>query len=111
MQSFLLNLETEFYFLTGMDLEGFSGLVFGLLIFCLILFLIRFEKKREPLIHDVDLSNEIGNEKIAKINLSRSLIEMDQMDEAKRLLQEVLEEAPTNEEKKTIDQLFSKIGV
>ena len=57
MQSFLLNLETEFYFLTGMDLEGFSGLVFGLLIFCLILFLIRFEKKREPLIHDVDLSN------------------------------------------------------
>ena len=64
MQSFLLNLETEFYFLTGMDLEGLSGLVFGLLIFCLILFLIRFEKKREPLIHDVDLSNEIGNEKI-----------------------------------------------
>jgi len=33
------------------------------------------------------------------------------MDEAKRLLQEVLEEAPTNEEKKTIDQLLSKIGV
>ena len=46
MQSFLLNLETEFYFLTGMDLEGLSGLVFGLLIFCLILFLIRFEKKK-----------------------------------------------------------------
>ena len=111
MQSLLLNLETEFYFLTGMDLEGFSGLVFGLLIFCLILFLIRFEKKREALIHDVDFSNEIGNEKIAKINLSRSLIEMDQLDEAKRLLQEVLEEAPTNEEKKTVDQLLSKIGV
>ncbi len=111
MQNLLLNLETEFYFLTGIVLEGVSGLVLGLLIFCLFLFLIRFEKKREVLIHDVDFSNEIGDEKIAKINLSRSLIEMDQMDEAKRLLQEVLDEAPTKEEIRTVDQLLSKIGV
>lgn len=111
MQNLLLNLETEFYLFTGIDLEGISGLFIGLLIFCLLLFIIRFEKKREILIHDVDLSNEIGNEKLAKINLSRSLIEMDQKDEAIRLLQEVLEDTPSPEEKRNADQLLSKIGV
>ena len=111
MQNLLLNLETEFYLFTGIDLEGLSGLFIGLLIFCLFLFIIRFEKKREILIHDVDLSNEIGNEKLAKINLSRSLIEMDQKDEAIRLLQEVLEDTPSSEEKRNADQLLSKIGV
>ena len=111
MQNLLLSLETEFYLFTGIDLEGISGLFIGLLIFCLFLFIIRFEKKREILIHDVDLSNEIGNEKLAKINLSRSLIEMDQKDEAKRLLQEVLEDTPSSEEKRNADQLLSKIGV
>ena len=111
MQNLLLSLETEFYLFTGTDLEGISGLFIGLLIFCLFLFIIRFEKKREILIHDVDLSNEIGNEKLAKINLSRSLIEMDQKDEAKRLLQEVLEDTPSPEEKRNADLLLSKIGV
>ena len=111
MQNLLLNLETEFYLFTGIDLEGISGLLLGLTIFCLFLFIIRFEKKREILIHDIDLSNEIGNEKLAKINLSRSLIEMDQKDEAIRLLQEVLEDKPSPEEKRIADQLLSKIGV
>ena len=111
MQNLLLNLETEFYLFTGIDLEGISGLFLGLTIFCLFLSIIRFEKKREILIHDIDLSNEIGNEKLAKINLSRSLIEMDQKDEAIRLLQEVLEDTPSPEEKRNADQLLSKIGV
>ena len=111
MQNLLLNLETEFYLFTGIDLEGISGLFLGLTIFCLFLSIIRFEKKREILVHDVDLSNEIGNEKLAKINLSRSLIEMDQKDEAIRLLQEVLEDTPSPEEKRIADQLLSKIGV
>ena len=111
MQNLLLNLETEFYLFTGIDLEGISGLFFGLTIFCLFLFIIRFEKKGKILIHDIDLSNEIGNEKLAKINLSRSLIEMDQKDEAIRLLQEVLEDTPSPEEKRNADQLLSKIGV
>ena len=111
MQNLLLSLETEFYLFTGTDLEGISGLFIGLLIFCLFLFIIRFEKKREILIDDIDLSNEIGNEKLAKINLSRSLIEMDQKDEAIRLLQEVLKDTPSPEEKRNADQLLSKIGV
>ena len=111
MQNLLLSLETEFYLFTGTDLEGISGLFIGLLIFCLFLFIIRFENKREILIDDIDLSNEIGNEKLAKINLSRSLIEMDQKDEAIRLLQEVLKDTPSPEEKRNADQLLSKIGV
>ena len=57
---------------------------------------------------DTDISNEIGNEKTAKINLSRSLIEMDQLDEAKRLLEEVLKDNPTEKEENTIKSLLSK---
>ena len=59
-------------------------------------------------IRDRDISNEIGNEKTAKINLSRSLIEMDQLDEAKRLLEEVLKDNPTEKEENTIKSLLSK---
>jgi len=36
---------------------------------------------------------------------------MDQRDEAIRLLQEVLEDTPSPEEKRNADQLLSKIGV
>ena len=108
MENFLLSLETEFYFITGIYLEGFSGLLFGLLFFSLTLYLIKFERKQRPLVTDTDISNEIGNEKTAKINLSRSLIEMDQLDEAKRLLEEVLKDNPTEKEENTIKSLLSK---
>ena len=95
MDNLLLNLETEFYFITGVYLEGVSGLLFGLLFFSLAMYLIRFERKQNPILNNIDIANEIGDEKIAKINLSRSLIEMDQSDEAKRLLREVLDNEPT----------------
>ena len=89
-------------------MEGLSGLLFGLLFFSLTLYLIKFERKQRPLVTDTDISNEIGNEKTAKINLSRSLIEMDQLDEAKRLLEEVLKDNPTEKEENTIKSLLSK---
>ena len=108
MENFLLSLETEFYFITGIYLEGLSGLLFGLLFFSLTLLLIKFERKQRPLVTDTDISNEIGNEKTAKINLSRSLIEMDQLDEAKHLLEEVLKDNPTEKEENTIKSLLSK---
>ena len=108
MENFLLSLETEFYFITGIYLEGLSVLLFGLLFFSLTLLLIKFERKQRPLVTDTDISNEIGNEKTAKINLSRSLIEMDQLDEAKRLLEEVLKDNPTEKEENTIKSLLSK---
>ena len=70
MDNLLLNLETEFYFITGVYLEGVSGLLFGLLFFSLAMYLIRFERKQNPILNNIDIANEIGDEKIAKINLS-----------------------------------------
>ena len=110
MENFLLSLETEFYFITGIYLEGLSGLLFGLLFFSLTLLLIKFERKQRPLVTDTDISNEIGNEKTAKVNLSRSLIEMGQLDEAKRLLEEVLKDNPTEKEENIIKLLLTKIN-
>lgn len=110
MDNLLLNLETEFFFLTGVYLEGISGLVFGILIFSLLLSAIRYEKKQELPAIISDISNEIGDERIAKINLSRSLIEMGQEKEAKRLLDELLQDNPTQEEKRLVSNLFKKIN-
>jgi len=110
MDNLLLNLETEFYFITGVYLEGVSGLVLGILIFNLAIYLIRFERNQNPVINNIEISNEIGDEKIAKINLSRSLVEMDQPDEAKRLLDEVLDNDPTEEERALAIKILEKIG-
>ena len=110
MENFLSRLETEFYLITGIYFEGLSGLVLGLLFFSLTLFLIRYKREQRPLVTDTDISNEIGNEKTAKVNLSRSLIEMGQLDEAKRLLEEVLKDNPTEKEKNTIKFLLTKIN-
>ena len=98
MESFLLNIETEFYFLTGTYLEGFLGLILGLTLFCFIIQTLRFErKKNNPKIESSNLS-EVGDENLAKINLSRSLIEMDQKPEAKKLLTEVIKSEGLSDE-------------
>ena len=109
MENLLLNLETEFYFITGVYLEGISGLFLGLILFSIIQLAIRFEKKQEPIFSEVDISNEIGNETTAKINLSRSLIEMDQKIEAKRLLEEVLSSNLSKEEALIASNLLKKL--
>ena len=111
MENLLLSLETEFFFLTGVYLEGVSGLILGVIIFGLILALIRYEGKKEVPNINVDISNEIGDERKAKINLSRSLIEMDQKDEAKKLLNQLLEDNPSQEEKQTVLSLLNKINI
>jgi Tfp pilus assembly protein PilF len=111
MENLLLSLETEFFFLTGVYLEGVSGLILGVIIFCLILALIRYESKKEVPNINVDISNEIGDERKAKINLSRSLIEMDQKDEAQKLLNQLLEDNPSQEEKQTVLSLLNKINI
>ena len=102
MESFLLNIETEFFFFTGTYLEGFLGLLLGLTLFCLIIQTLRFEKKKNnPKIESSNLS-EVGDENLAKINLSRSLIEMDQKPEAKKLLTEVIKSKGLSEENTVI---------
>ncbi len=110
MDNLILGIETEFYFLTGVYIEGISGLFFGLLLFISVLLLIRYEKNQDPVPTDIDITNEIGNEKEAKINLSRSLIEMNQVDEPRRLLDEVLNDQPTEEEKTKVHLLLSRIN-
>ena len=102
MDSFLLNIETEFFFFTGTYLEGFLGLILGLPLFCFIIQILRFEKKKNnPKIESTNLS-EVGDENLAKINLSRSLIEMDQKPEAKKLLNEVIRSEGLSKENITI---------
>ena len=110
MENFLFKLETEFYSLSGFYFEGLCVLALGLLFFSLTLFLIRYKREQRPLVTDTDISNEIGNEKTAKVNLSRSLIEMGQLDEARRLLEEVLKDNPTEKEENTIKFLLTKIN-
>ena len=62
MDNLLLNLETEFYFITGVYLEGVGGLLFGLIFFSLAIYLIRFERKQEQIIANIEISNEILKE-------------------------------------------------
>ena len=102
MESFLLNIETEFFFFTGTYLEGFLWLILGLTLFCFIIQILRFEKKKNnPKIESTNLS-EVGDENLAKINLSRSLIEMDQKPEAKKLLTEVIKSEGLSEKNTVI---------
>ena len=82
----------------------------GLFFFSLFLIFIRYERKPDQIIRNVDISNDIGNEMVAKINLSRSLIEMDQTEEARKLLTQVLENSPSDKEKETVHQLLKKIN-
>ena len=111
MEDFLLNIETEFFFLTGTYFENFVGLFIGLFLFSLIIHFLRFENKKQvPNIESSNLS-EVGDETLAKMNLSRSLIEMDQISEAKKLLEEVLNSVDLSEENiKIANSLLDQIS-
>lgn len=82
-------LEIEFYLFTGTNLQGILGLFIGLLIFSLLLLLLKYEKNTEPYADTSDLT-DVGDADDAKINLSRSYLEMGQKMKANELLEEVL---------------------
>ena len=111
MEDLLLSIETEFFFLTGTFFENFVGLVIGLFLFSLIIHFLRFEnKKQSPNIESSNFS-EVGDENLAKMNLSRSLIEMGQESEAKKLLEEVLNSVDLSEENiKIANSLLDQIS-
>ena len=111
MEDLLLKIETEFFFLTGIYFENFVGLFIGLFLFSLIIQFLRFESKKQgPNIESSNLS-EVGEETLAKMNLSRSLIEMDQKLEAKKLLEEVLKSRDLSEANiKIANSLLDKIS-
>jgi len=105
MENILLNIETGFFFI-GTYLEGFVGLILGLILFCLIIQILRFERKNNNLTIESSNLSEVGDENLAKINLSRSLIEMDQRLEAKKLLTEVIKSEELSEKNKAIANLL-----
>jgi len=109
-QYILDSLEIEFYLVTGIQLANLLGLFVGLGLFCLLLFLIGYEKQTAPLNPDLSSLGDVGDPDDVKINLSRSLLEMDQKAKAKELLEQVLSNPNLLNEKKVIAEgLLKKV--
>ena len=81
-----MNFETlpEFCF------HGLVGIIVGLIVFSLFLFLIRYEKKAKETFNFKDSNlSEVGDPIEANINLARSLIEMKEIDKADECIKKV----------------------
>ena len=77
------NIEMNFETLTGFSFHGLVGIIVGLLVFSLLLFLIRYKKKAKETFNFKDSNlSEVGDPIEANINLARSLIEMKEIDKA-----------------------------
>ena len=84
------NIEMNFETLTGFSFQGLVGIIVGLLVFSLLLFLIRYEKKAKETFNFKDSNlSEVGDPIEANINLARSLIEMKEIDKADECIKKV----------------------
>jgi len=84
------NIEMNFETLTGLSLYGLVGIIIGLLIFSLFLFLVRYEKKVNKTFNFKDNNlSEVGDPIEANINLARSLIEMKEIEKAEECIKKV----------------------
>ena len=84
------NIEMNFETLTGFSFHGLVGIIAGLLVFSLLLFLIRYEKKAKETFNFKDSNlSEAGDPVEANINLARSLIEMKEIDKADECIKKV----------------------
>ena len=83
-------IEESFFNLLGFHLSGPAGLLFGLTLFCLFIILIRKERTSGKKKSETSDFEDIGQPIEAKINLSRSYIEMGQFGDASKYLQEAL---------------------
>tara|TARA_B100000029_G_C17355145_1_gene880422 strand:+ start:467 stop:826 length:360 start_codon:yes stop_codon:yes gene_type:complete len=84
------NIEMNFETLTGFSFHGLVGIVVGLIIFSLFLFLIRYEKRTKETFDFKDSNlDEVGDPIEANINLARSLIEMKEIDKADECIKKV----------------------
>ena len=102
-----MNFET----LTGFSFHGLVGIIVGLIIFSLLLFLIRYEKKAKETFNfkDTNLS-EVGDPIEANINLARSLIEMKEIDKAEECIKKVkFNKDLSQEQRERINILKDKI--
>ena len=84
------NIEMNFETLTGFSFHGLVGIIAGLLVFSLLLFLIRYEKKAKETFNFKDSNlSEVGDPIEVNINLARSLIEMKEIDKADECIKKV----------------------
>ena len=84
------NIEMNFETLTWFSFHGLVGIIVGLMVFSLLLFLIRYEKKAKETFDFKDSNlNEVGDPIEANINLARSLIEMKEIDKADECIKKV----------------------
>ena len=103
-------IEESFFNLLGFHLSGPAGLLFGLTLFCLFIILIRKERTSGKKKSETSDFEDIGQPIEAKINLSRSYIEMGQFGDASKYLQEALaQDNLSDNQKKEINQLLSRI--
>ena len=83
-------IELSFESLSGLSIHGLLGIIVGLIIFSLLLFLIKYERKIDRSFNfQADNLSEVGNPIEANINLARSLIEMQEIQKAKDCLNQV----------------------
>ena len=101
----------NFEALTGFSFHGLVGIIVGLLVFSLLLFLIRYEKKAKETFDFKDSNlNEVGDPIEANINLARSLIEMKEIDKADECIKKVeFNEGLSLKQKEKINILKEKI--
>jgi len=103
-------IEESFFNLLGFHLSGPAGLLFGLTLFCLFIILIRKERTSGKKKSETSDFEDIGQPIEAKINLSRSYIEMGQFGDASKYLKEALvQDNLSDNQKKEINQLLSRI--
>ena len=102
-----MNFET----LTGFSFHGLVGIIVGLLVFSLLLFLIRYEKKAKETFNFKDSNlSEVGDPIEANINLARSLIEMKEIDKAEECIKRVkFNKDLSQEQREIINILKDKI--
>ena len=93
-------IEMSFESLLGLSIHGLLGIIVGLIIFSLLLFLIKYETKIDRSFNfQADSLSEVGNPIEANINLARSLIEME-IQKAKDCLNQVEKEKDLTEEQR-----------
>ena len=105
------NIEMNFETLTEFSFHGLIGIIVGLIIFSLLLFLIRYEKKANETFNFKDSNlSEVGDPIEANINLARSLIEMKEIDKAEECIKKVeFSEGLSLEQQEKINILKDKI--
>ena len=107
----ILSIEENFLDFIGSPLHGPLGILVGLTIFCLLLFFLRYEKEdKKDFNFQVDDLSDVGDPIEANLNLTRSLIEMNEFKKAKDCI-EIAEKSSeiTQEQKEKVLILRQKL--